>query len=167
MLSALELKKPLAFLAGVLDKRRKKSISSVKSLVSQYLKQYGKIIPVLIDDLDRLTADEISDVLKLIRNTADFPNIVYIAAYDKSYVCEQLERKRMIENSSVYLEKFFSVEFILPKLDDYYQYMVLTEDVKAMSSNKDLLRFIETMPNGIKQLLCSYFQNITDAINFV
>lgn len=30
------------------------------------------------------------EVLRLIRNTADFPGIVYIVAYDKGYVAAQL-----------------------------------------------------------------------------
>ena len=166
LLSALDAKKPVIFLAGLLDKKRNKSISEVKDIISTFLKQYGKIIPVLIDDLDRLTADEIAEVLKLIRNTADFPNIVYIAAYDKSYVCKQLEKKRLIENSSVYIEKFFSVEFVLPKLDDQYQYEVLAEEIKAMKPYKELLHFVEEMPGGIKRLLCSDFQNFRQVKRF-
>lgn len=166
LLTVMNAQKSAIYLAGILDKRRKRSFSETKSLISKYLKQYGKIIPVLIDDLDRLTADEIADVLMLIRNTADFPNIVYVAAYDKCYVCGQLEEHRKIENSSIYLEKFFSVELTLPKLDDQYQYDVLVEEIKAMNPDKDIIRYIETMPSVVERILCKYFQNFRQVKRF-
>lgn len=166
LLMAIDAKKPVLYLAEQLDKRRKKSIGEAKTLISDYLRRYNKIVPVLIDDLDRLTADEIADMLKLIRNTADFPNIVYIAAYDKGYVCEQLEKRRSIESPSIYMEKFFSVEFVLPKLDDQYQYEVLAAEIKAMNPNKELLRMIEDMPGGIKRLLCKHFGNFRQVKRF-
>lgn len=166
LLMAIDAKKPVLYLAKQLDKRRKKSIGEAKTLISDYLRRYNKIVPVLIDDLDRLTADEIADMLKLIRNTADFPNIVYIAAYDKGYVCEQLEKRRSIESPSIYMEKFFSVEFVLPKLDDQYQYEVLAAEIKAMNPNKELLRMIEDMPGGIKRLLCKHFGNFRQVKRF-
>lgn len=166
LLMAIDAKKPVLYFAEQLDKRRKKSIGEAKTLISDYLRRYNKIVPVLIDDLDRLTADEIADMLKLIRDTADFPNIVYIAAYDKGYVCEQLEKRRSIESPSIYMEKFFSVEFVLPKLDDQYQYEVLAAEIKAMNPNKELLRMIEDMPGGIKRLLCKHFGNFRQVKRF-
>lgn len=72
---------------------------------------------VFIDDLDRLEADEIMTVFKLIRNTADFPYIQFVAAYDKSYVITALKNKG-IENPDKYLEKIFNVEIVLPKFED-------------------------------------------------
>ena len=166
LLTALDVKKPVIFLAGLLDKKRKKSLSETKKQISKYLVAYHKIVPVLIDDLDRLTADEIADVLKLIRNTADFPNLVYISAYDKNYVCEQLEQRRKIENAAVYLEKFFSVEFVLPKLDDRYQYDVLAEEVKLMHPHKELWSLIENLSGGSKHLLYKHFRNFRQVKRF-
>ena len=166
LLTAIDAKKTVVYLAGLLDKRQKRSLSETKNLISGYLKEYNKIIPVLIDDLDRLTADEISDVLMLIRNTADFPNIVYLAAYDKNYVCKQLKERRKIDNPSAYLEKFFSVELVLPKLDDQYQYDVLAEEIKSMNPNKELERFVENLPRDIKMLLCTNFQNFRQVKRF-
>lgn len=72
---------------------------------------------VFIDDLDRLEADEIMTVFKLIRNTADFPYIQFIAAYEKSYVINALKNKG-IENPDKYLEKIFNVDIVLPKFED-------------------------------------------------
>ena len=45
-------------------------------------------------------------MLRLIRNTADFPGIVYIVAYDKGYVAAPLTN-RGIRKADIYLEKIF------------------------------------------------------------
>ncbi len=55
LLKALDTKKPIVYLADVYDKHKEHSINSLKSVISTYLKSYGKIIPVLIDDMDRLS----------------------------------------------------------------------------------------------------------------
>lgn len=72
---------------------------------------------VFIDDIDRLNAAEIKEVLRLIRNTANFPYIQFIVAYDKNYVCETLKNNG-INTPDRYLEKFFNVEMSLPKSEE-------------------------------------------------
>lgn len=54
--------------------------------INESIKRIGKRIIVLIDDLDRLSAPELIDVIRLIRNTGDFTNTVFIAAFDRNYV---------------------------------------------------------------------------------
>lgn len=165
LLKALDAKKPIVYLADVYDKHQERSIDSLKSVISDYLKSYGKIIPVLIDDMDRLSGDEIAEVLRLIRNTADFPNIVYITAYDKGYVEAQLQKKG-IPNPGIYIEKFFSVEFALPKLEDYYQYNVFAQEVHKMCSELAIINYVDRMPGRTQQFLCSAFHNFRQVKRF-
>lgn len=165
LLKALDAKKPVVYLADVYDKYQERSIESLKKVISDYLQSYGKIIPVLIDDMDRLSGEEIAEVLRLIRNTADFPNIVYITAYDKGYVEAQLQ-KRGIPNPGIYIEKFFSVEFALPKLEDYYQYNVFVQEVHKMSSEPAIIGYVDRMPGRTQQFLCSAFHNFRQVKRF-
>ena len=72
---------------------------------------------VFIDDLDRLGAEEIKEVLRLIRNTANFPFIQFIVTCDKEYVCNTL-KVNGIDKSELYIEKFFNVEISLPKSEE-------------------------------------------------
>lgn len=53
----------------------------------------------------------------MIRNTANFPYIQFIVAYDKNYVCETLKNNG-INTPDRYLEKFFNVEMSLPKSEE-------------------------------------------------
>ena len=93
------------------------SIDSYKSKIECGLKQLDKPVVVSIDDMDRLAAAELFEVLRLIRNTAAFPNLIFIACYDKAYVVRQIVNMG-IDESDLYLEKIFPLELSLPKTED-------------------------------------------------
>ena len=80
-------------------------------LIKEILERTKHKTVVFIDDIDRLNAAEIKEVLRLIRNTA------FIVAYDKNYVCETLKNNG-INTPDRYLEKFFNVEMSLPKSEE-------------------------------------------------
>lgn len=63
---------------------------------------------VIIDDVDRLGKDEIFEVLRIIRNTANFPNTIFLVAYDKDYVVKTIGEDLM------YLDKYFQYEMFVP-----------------------------------------------------
>ena len=93
------------------------SIDEYKGKIESGLKQMDKPIVVTIDDLDRLAADELFEVMRLIRNTAAFPNLIYLVCYDKDYVVRMIEEKS-ISDGDHYLEKIFPLELPLPKIED-------------------------------------------------
>lgn len=86
-------------------------------LIKEILEKTKHKTVVFIDDIDRLNAEEIKEVLRLIRNTANFPYIQFIVAYDKNYVCEILKNNG-INTPDRYLEKFFNLEMSLPKCEE-------------------------------------------------
>ena len=61
----------------------------IKSIIS---KKVDKPILIFIDDVDRLEKEELSALLKLIRNTADFPKLFYIIAADDTYLKDMGKR---------------------------------------------------------------------------
>jgi hypothetical protein len=97
----------------------------------------GQQIIVFIDDLDRLDNKEIVEVLRLIRNTANFKNLVYVVAYDRNYVIEALRNinKHHYEN---YLEKIFQFEFSLPEYNPDVLRANIKTDLKSGISNTDI-----------------------------
>lgn len=74
-------------------------------------------VVVFVDDIDRLDKNEIKEVLRLIRNTANFPYIQFIVAYDKDYIISTLKDSG-IESPTNYLEKFFNLEITLPMYEN-------------------------------------------------
>lgn len=93
------------------------SIEGYKTKIEEGLKQLDKPVVVAIDDMDRLAADEMFEVLRLIRNTAAFPNLIFVVCYDKEYVVKQIQNKG-IDESDLYLEKIFPLELSLPKTEE-------------------------------------------------
>ncbi len=104
------------------------SLQSKKKRLSDRFARLDKPVVVIIDDLDRLERDELFEVLRLIRNTADLKNVIYVVAYDKEYVTDVLNGKN-IKDASAYLEKIFPVEIHQPKVEDYMLYQVLYEEL--------------------------------------
>ena len=88
------------------------SLQEKKKQISEAIKRIKRRIFVFIDDLDRLEASEILEMMKLIRNVSDFPYMYIIAAYDKSYVTRCLSTK-MKSSANNFIEKIFEHEHIL------------------------------------------------------
>lgn len=61
-----------------------------KSEIEEIIGDVNRKIVVFIDDFDRLTGEEILEVLKLIDKNASFKNTFFITAYDKEYVNQVL-----------------------------------------------------------------------------
>lgn len=110
---------------------RESSLLEMKSRIAQSLKKAGKRLYIFIDDMDRLDDNEVFEILKLIRNTADFPNIIYIVAYDKEYVISQLINKG-ISNASQYIEKIFNIEINIPVKTSAVLQLALKAELSTM-----------------------------------
>ena len=73
-------------------------------------------IIVVLDDIDRLSTDEIRDIFKLVRLTASFPNIVYVLAFDRGRVEKALSEQGVPGRD--YLEKILQVVVDLPAIPE-------------------------------------------------
>ncbi len=160
----------LVSVSEILEKKKHPTISKLKERISVLLSELGGRIFVLIDDIDRLNEQEIYETFKLIRNTADFANVVYIVSYDKGYVCEQLTALG-IESSNLYIEKIFPLEIKLQRPEPHYQARCLDEIIPEMTNNSNLKRaityIINSNENIINQVLVSYRQVKRFARQFV
>jgi hypothetical protein len=96
--------------------RRKEGISERRQLLSDHLAALDQPIVVIVDDIDRLSTDEIRDIFKLVRLTASFPNIVYLLAFDRDRVENALSEQGI--NGRDYLEKILQLALDLPQIPD-------------------------------------------------
>lgn len=109
-----------------------------KKHLSEKFCELQKPVVIFIDDLDRLDRDEVFEILRLIRNTADLCNVIYIAAYDKDYVTAVLSEKN-VKDANAYLEKIFPVEVHQPKTEDTQLQRVLREELSSQKKYGDRL----------------------------
>lgn len=83
--------------------------------VNRAIDSIGRRIYVVIDDLDRLTAEEILEVFKLIDRNGRFRNTIFLSAYDKAYVGQVLEKYLGHGHCHIYTDKYFAMELTLPE----------------------------------------------------
>ena len=96
--------------------RTSQSLTQKHDDLSRAMKDAEQPVLVLIDDVDRLDSVELHSVLKMIRNTADFPYLCYILAADKTSISMNLYKEK-IEDSDLYLRKYFNLEISFPPDD--------------------------------------------------
>jgi len=94
--------------------RRKEGVGDRKSRIEKALREVSTPVVLVIDDIDRLSTSEIRDVFKLVRLTANFPNIIYIVVFDRMRVEEALGEQGIPGRD--YLEKILQIGVDLPAL---------------------------------------------------
>ena len=130
MLYSLRVHVASDFVLQHLPIHSQEKLEAKKQNVANALRNIQKPIVVAIDDLDRLAGKEGFEVLRIIRNTAKFNNIIYIVTYDKDHVIGQLRHPDLsIEKD--YLEKIFQIELSMPEVDE----KVLQEEFKLLCRN--------------------------------
>ncbi len=76
--------------------------------INDIIDQIDRKIIVFVDDIDRLNKTEILETLRILRNIADFKNMIFVCGFDREYVVKQSQ----IDNH--YLDKIFNLEVNLP-----------------------------------------------------
>lgn len=106
--------------AGVETKRKELSVA---------LAQLETPILVVIDDIDRLRKEEVQEIFQLVRLTGNFPNLVYLVAFDRDRVEAALEQEGFPGRD--YLEKIVQVGYDVPEIP----YSLLTKETSELLSN--------------------------------
>jgi len=103
--------------AGGIAKRAFVSTSLIKrkSEIVEALRLLSRRIVIFIDDLDRLEPRDASEMLRLIRAVADFPNVIYVLSYDGDIVGHTLESALQVDDGRAYLEKIVQISFQVPR----------------------------------------------------
>ncbi len=90
-------------------------MSHLKADLGKSLEKLETPILVVIDDIDRLSAEETRLLFQLVKANADFPNMVYLLLFQRDIVEQQLETTTL--NGRGFLEKIVQVSFDLPIIE--------------------------------------------------
>lgn len=132
------------------------NIQNKKDILVEALKHLPKKVVFVIDDFDRLTQNEIMEILKLLDNNANFPNVIYITAYDKQYVKQQFEDYNHYQSDSCFVDKFFNVEWNIPLRDYYGIYNYIISQLRAIVDTTQFGYDISEI--NTKGFYCNIFQ---------
>lgn len=112
-----------------------------ESIAKKLLKSKRKIL-VIIDDIDRLTAEEIRQIFKLVKAVGDFPNVIYLLSFDKKVAIESLKKVQNIPGEE-YLEKIVQAPFEVPMPDRYQLNTLFVERINALIEEEEDKRYDE------------------------
>lgn len=138
-----------------------KSIWESNNDIKEFMHKLPVPIIVFIDDVDRLGQNEMNSLFRLLRNTADFPNMVNIVAADKTFLKKQL-RNADITNSDDYLKKFFNYEMVLPA-NDRSIINIIIKDIRDILEQTNCQNIDEVIDQILKiKYFEKCFKNIRD-----
>ena len=110
--------------AKQLDKIRallpeREPLSKQKKRINEELKKSCKHLVVFVDDLDRLDKEEIHMVFRLIRQVADFENVIYVVAMDVNKVASAISSfyGNDINEGYQFVEKIINFPVLLPQVN--------------------------------------------------
>lgn len=125
----------------IADKLRgEPDLVSLKNRIDELLRSSDNRILVIIDDIDRLAPDEICDLFRTIKATGNFPNVIYLLAFDIGVVVKSLEQT-FIPDASSYLEKIVQVPFALPLPDKVALRKLLFARLSEITAGTDEANF--------------------------
>ena len=93
---------------------RTTSVVEQKEQVAEALANLDSSIVVIVDDIDRLDRAEVREIFKLVRLTANFPNVIYLLSFDRIRVENALAEDGV--PGRAYLEKIVQNGFEIPMI---------------------------------------------------
>lgn len=167
------------------------SAATKKEKVEEALKESSVSILVVMDDLDRLTPEELLEVFKMIRLVGRLPNVYYLLSYDEKTLMDVLCRTDLAFADQVrarsYLEKMIQVRLDMPALGDAQRAHLVNSSLGAVLENNEIslpessLQAIAslwaealaarlTTPRGIRRFFAqvdSSYVTVADEVNFI
>lgn len=138
---------------------------SEKSRINEAIKRLKKLIIVIIEDLDRLTGDEIVEVFKLIDGNAAFDNLIFISAYDKKRINSLIETT---DEWTAFSDKFFTWERPLPLRSSQLLLDFLIPNLTSgLTFKNEELEEINSSIIANSSLFTHYLKNLRDVKRYI
>lgn len=132
-------------------------LENIKEDIDEYLLESELKVLIVIDDIDRLTAEEIREIFQLIR-IVDLPNIIYLVSFDRNPIINALEEVQG-GNGEEYLEKIIQVPFEVPS----FSYMQLQKIIQ-----KEVGKVLNKKFSGFDlNAMFPYFKTIRDIKRYI
>lgn len=150
------------------DDNPKASMADLKRDLGDSLASLNKPILVVIDDIDRLTTEEVREILQVVKANADFPNLIYLLLCERSIVTGALDGISGGRGGE-FLEKIVQVGYDVPQISRNSLQKVLFGGLDrclgkpGVMTRWDTERWRDLYRNG----LSSYFQNLRHVYRFL
>ncbi len=110
---------------------RERDIHKIRDNIDQILLSESIRLLIVIDDLDRCSGKEIRQMMQLVKAIADFPNTIYLLAYEHSAVSSALSVPSQ-NRGEEFLAKIVQAPFDLPPCNKISLRRLLVEELNAL-----------------------------------
>lgn len=140
-----------------------KTLSEQKKSIFDSLikKKSGKWLVLFVDDIDRLSYDEVGILFQLIKNVADFPKVIYVLAYDKEVVINALNRVQQGKGEE-YLQKVIQVTYDVPVPEGNLLEEYFLQRLNSIVNGRESYRLDQEHFQWIYPCIREYIKNIRD-----
>ena len=145
--------------AGNLTKQRDKIIDLLAG-------QKQKLI-IIIDDIDRLSNEEIKLIFQLVNSVAKFPNTIYLLSFDKEIVSRALSAVQNYDGDK-YLEKIIQVPINIPNVAKKNLWKILFDKLDEFFKSHDKMKWDTKYWDDIfTKCVSGYILNIRDIVRLI
>lgn len=147
------------------SKNKEKTLDEIRIELKDELLKREEPLLIVLDDLDRLTTQELRMIFQLVKANTDFPNVTFLLLFQKDIVEARLTDKS--QQGKDYLEKIIQIPFFTPKLEHSKIEKVLFHRLENILNqypniNFDSNRWSNIYHGGLK----FYFNNLRNVYRF-
>lgn len=147
-------------------KSKARTIPEMKTELTDMLASLQRPLLIVLDDIDRLSGDELKLLFQLLKGNADFPNLIYFLLLSLDHAQKALKPM----DGKEYMEKIVQVGFEMPRVERYQIHQLVSHEIeKVMSAHGSIDAFILEIDRW--RLIYSlgahaYFKTIRDVRRF-
>lgn len=144
-----------------------RDLTLVKAELNELLaKQKHKII-IFIDNIPRLSDNEINQIFQIIKSMGDYANTVYVLALDKDYVIGAMNRVHG-GGGAEYLDKLVQLPFTLPSISKQDVTIILLDRLKKIVAIVPEESWDKNYWSDLYYSIIKYFfENVRDVTRYV
>jgi hypothetical protein len=151
------------FLEGL---NKTKDLAQLKKDVDEILIKAKVKLYITIDDIDRLTPSEITDIFQLVKLNGNFANTIFILAYDQNVVVSAL-KNQFGDNGKKYIEKIVQIDYTLPPISSQNITRIFIDSLFELFPDGNIRKQIVEKSEIIKtKPLISFFTSLRDIYRF-
>ena len=135
-----------------------------KEFVINLLEKQSNKILVIIDDIDRLSDEQIRQVFQLVTSVAKFPNTIYLLVFDKDIVVKALEKVQEGSGED-YLEKIIQMPIQIPNAQPEKIRQILLERLEVFLLEYEGIGFQKSHWQNIYESCIAQFMDSLRIVN--
>ena len=147
-------------------KSKTRTIPEMKAELTDMLASLQRPLLIVLDDIDRLSGDELKLLFQLLKGNADFPNLIYLLLLSLDHVQKALEPM----DGKEYMEKIVQIGFEMPRVERSQIHQLVGHEIeKVLSAHGSIAAFtseIERWRSIYSLGAHVYFKTIRDVRRF-